>query len=149
MIDIPEADLLHALHVVVQHHRARPEDTMVVDQPAQNSVPSVVSFFAHIVDYPASPLEWRKAIHEEFSDVDDLMCLLQVLDEWVTIWNKREQTFELGETSENEQGVHIVTTTITKKPVKTKQGMLPALENVRRSVTKIYAEANCLVIRRS
>ncbi|KAI5123385.1 hypothetical protein M0805_006093 [Coniferiporia weirii] len=139
VVDITESDLLRALHGVVDLNRTRPlrdEDAMAVDQlqnrPVQTKTPSISSFLAYVVEYPASQLAWRKALREHFADVDDLMSLLVVIDDWMQIYITKDLPLELGEVTNNEHGVPVVCSGIVhKKPIRIKNGgLLPALENV-------------------
>ncbi|KAH8118420.1 hypothetical protein DFH11DRAFT_1839063 [Phellopilus nigrolimitatus] len=131
VIDIPESDLIRTLHIVVQQNRARSsleeDDAMAVDQP---KIPATNSFLAYILEYPASPLAWRKALREHFADAEDLVCLLNVLDEWVAIHTAKDLPLGLSEVTVNEHGIPVVASAVNRKLMRTKGILLPTMENI-------------------
>ncbi|THH11741.1 hypothetical protein EW145_g480 [Phellinidium pouzarii] len=141
VIDIPESESLHALHTVIKLERARSapdEDAMAINQPkgqghhSQQKSPSINSFLACVIEYPASQLAWRKALRDYFADIDYLMALLVVLDGWLQVHEAKGLSLELGEVSINEHGVPVAkSNSVPRKVIRTKgEGLLPALENI-------------------
>ncbi|KDQ08863.1 hypothetical protein BOTBODRAFT_191478 [Botryobasidium botryosum FD-172 SS1] len=99
--DIPEEELIHQLKLVVASHRRRPNiGDMDVDQQtpsASSSLPSPSSFLALLITYSTTPYALRGALKLHLSDVDDLLCVLEVLETWVFKWTAKSATFSWGE----------------------------------------------------
>lgn len=132
MIDLSETDVLRTLHAVVKYHQKRANDSnaMAVDGPNPAQVSTLPSFLAVVIDYPASPVGWRKAIRQYLSDVDDLMSVLTVIDDWVTAWVEKDTDLELGEVKLNEYGTPVPVPK-TRKPIRLRGTTMPSMENVR------------------
>ena len=140
-MDLPEGELLRLLHVVVKHHRNRPVEDSEAG-PADKSrkirarddnwseIPWVKQFLSRVVDYPATQAAWRTGLRQHFADVEDLMCLLTISDEWVDAYSTKGLPIVLGGPAPNQHGVPIVDPESTKKPLRMKGVTLPSLENV-------------------
>ena len=84
-MDIPESVLILALKTLVVYHKAKETNasTMEVDS---NAVPSLMSFLALCVQYSISTTAWRIPIKEHFSNMDDLLYILLILESWFSQW---------------------------------------------------------------
>lgn len=93
MPDIAEDEIVSTLtYVVAQHrkggsHTSRDDTAMQVDSEASSNIPSLPTFLSSCVLYNTSPAALRVAIRKHLSDVDDIICLLEVLDDWIAGWN--------------------------------------------------------------
>lgn len=93
-------------------------------------VPTLTSFLAHVVDYPVSPAASRTALREHFADVDDLMSLLEIAENWLHTFLEKDLSLVLAEATVSEHGVPVPASTKSKEPARMKAGSLPSLENV-------------------
>lgn len=140
VIDIPESEVLRVLLMVVESHRQHAAgsvpvntDTMVIDQQAAPStqIPPLHTFLAACLPYPASTNALRTAFREHFSNTENLLCLLEVLEGWLAKWSTNDFRLVLNEVVTNERGM------VVPKPIKTswktlrrRAGDLPDLEGV-------------------
>ncbi|KIK64736.1 hypothetical protein GYMLUDRAFT_240697 [Collybiopsis luxurians FD-317 M1] len=98
--DLQELEILECLCFVLARHRQaqrRPAlaDAMQVDSaPAMgDSTPTLANFFAAVLRYThtrSSAVELRAAFRRYLSDVDDIVCLLEVMDTWLGQWAGRD-----------------------------------------------------------
>ncbi|KAL5487970.1 hypothetical protein ACEPAI_6078 [Sanghuangporus weigelae] len=145
IVDLPETELLRLLYIIVKHHRDRSVEDKGKDKRAATSgkprkmrvrdehwheIPSAKRFLARIFDYPATQAAWRTSLRQRFADIDDLMTLLAILDEWVDAYATKGLRVGLGETSPNEHGVPVPDPESTEKPLRLKGVTLPSLENL-------------------
>ncbi|KAL5527470.1 hypothetical protein ACEPAG_6261 [Sanghuangporus baumii] len=142
VVDLPETELLRLLYIIVKHHLDRSGAdkgaASTSDKPRKmrardehwNEIPSVKRFLARIVDYPATQAAWRTGLRKHFADVDDLMTLLAISDDWVDAYATKGLPVGLGETSPNEHGVPVPDPESTEKPLRLKGVTLPSLENL-------------------
>lgn len=139
MIDLKETDTLRTLLAVVKFHRKRTGDpnAMAVDSPNPAQVSTLPSFLATVVDYPASLVGWRNAIRQYLSDVEDLVSVLTVIDDWVAAWVEKDADLELGEVKPNEHGIPVPVQK-PRKPVRLRGTAMPPMENVRSLVFDWY-----------
>ena len=91
-------------------------------------LPSVKSFLAHVVDYPTTQATLRVAFHEYFADFDDLMCVLEIVEEWLGASTEKDLSLDVPETTVDERGVPTCKVTKTKKS--SRSTSQPSLENV-------------------
>ena len=95
--DLPESDILLPLPHIIRshrHHHISPEDAMQVDSTPMHldpDVPPLPTYLALCVSYPTSAAPLRAAIKERLTDAEGLMSVLEVLDQWVEEWAKREE----------------------------------------------------------
>ena len=85
MHDLYEDDIIRLLLEVVRSHRLRNDPDsggMQVDGPSE--VPSLSSFLAKLVVYTSSPPMLRLAFKMHLTDARDLICILEVLEGWLT-----------------------------------------------------------------
>ncbi|EJD01356.1 uncharacterized protein FOMMEDRAFT_147908 [Fomitiporia mediterranea MF3/22] len=136
VVDLPENELIRLLQLVVKHHRnqATPDDDiMLVDKPKKksrgpwNEIPSVITFLTRVVDCPAAPAAWRVALREHFADVENLMVLLTICDEWLRVFTEKDLSLALGEVSLNE---HSIPVPVQPKAKKSSRQKIPSLENL-------------------
>jgi len=91
--DISEGEIISLLQSVVAHHKistSRPpgEDAMQIDTPPSLSpLPTLPTFLTSIISYPTSPFALRLAIRTHLPEADDLVCVLEILEEWMARWN--------------------------------------------------------------
>lgn len=104
MIDILETELILVLKLVVTSHRQRGSgDAMQVDAP-EGDMPSLFSVLASVVRCPASPA-LRTAIHQRLSDAEDIVCVLEVVDNWLAAWGSKDVSLLPSRASKNARGV--------------------------------------------
>ncbi|OCB87528.1 hypothetical protein A7U60_g5433 [Sanghuangporus baumii] len=141
VVDLPETELLRLLCIIVKHHRDRPVEgkgAVTSDKPRKmrardehwHEIPSVKRFLACLVDYPATQAAWRTGLRQHFADIDDLMTLLAILDEWMDAYATKGLPVGLGKTSLNEHGVPVPDPQSADKPLRLKGVTLPSLENL-------------------
>lgn len=88
--DISEAEIISLLHEVASHHRKNTQhasgndDAMQTDSKSPSSPPPLADFLSSCVLYNTSPAPLRVAIRQNFSDAEDIVAVLKVLDEWIT-----------------------------------------------------------------
>lgn len=133
MVDLPEEDVLRTLVVVTRHHRKRSSDSnaMAVDVPTTSQVSNLQSFLAVVIDYPASPVSWRNAIRQHLSDVEDLLSVLTVLDDWVAALTGKGSDIDLslGEVKSVGKGLYAPIPK-TRKVMRLRGTTMPSMENV-------------------
>ena len=96
--DVTEDDLMSTLQHVVSHHRSRASDgdAMQVDEVGTGTgsmdtgVPTIPTFLSWCVTYKTSPSTLRMAIRKHLQDADDLVCLLEVIEGWISTWGARD-----------------------------------------------------------
>lgn len=82
--DLPESDIICILVEVVGSHRLLQDsdaDEIQVDAPS--GVPSLPDLLAMVVGYASSPTMLRLALKHHLTDARDILCILQVLEEWL------------------------------------------------------------------
>lgn len=122
---------MQTLQYVIRYNRAHSfKIKSSTDEPNHPRPPSVENFLSYILVYPTSQAPLRRAVRECLSDIDDLMTVLHILDTWAELWAKREKTVVLGEVTLNRLGVPVVIPAPDEKLVRTKTGLLPAMDSV-------------------
>ncbi|KAG7097458.1 hypothetical protein E1B28_004802 [Marasmius oreades] len=106
--DLQELEIVDTLRYVVARHRrtykppASSEhdsdvevDAMQLDPvapitPLQDDIPSLQDYMALCLRYKLSEAPFRFALKRYMKDVDDVVCLLDVLDSWIGLWTSKE-----------------------------------------------------------
>ncbi|KAJ8087113.1 hypothetical protein PM082_005941 [Marasmius tenuissimus] len=134
--DLQELEIVETLRYVLARHRHTQQptastdgDAMQVDfvTPIQDDMPTLKEFLNLCLGYKVSPTPLRFALRRYMADVDDVACLLEVLDGWIAQWTSRElQLFPSKKLlDKNEHGVVVV-----KKETKRAELSLPPLTEV-------------------
>ncbi|KAK1220702.1 hypothetical protein PQX77_016528 [Marasmius sp. AFHP31] len=134
--DLQELEIVETLRYVLARHRHTQQptastdgDAMQVDSvtPIQDDMPTLKEFLNLCLGYKVSPTPLRFALKRYMADVDDVACLLEVLDGWIAQWTSRElQLFPSRKLlDKNEHGVVVV-----KKENKKAESPLPPLTEV-------------------
>lgn len=106
------------------------EEAMLIDSaPPASKMPSLASFLSSVFLYPFSATAMRSAAREYFSDVEDFVGILNVLDDWITLWVKRDVLLAFGEVATNENGV-VIAKQKSKRAQRKKAEILPEMETV-------------------
>ena len=113
-----------------------PEIERTAVKSVQN-IPSLRSFFAYVVNYPGSVQAWRQAIHRYLPNVEDLLTSMEVIKEWLQIYESKDLPLSLGEVTLNEQGTPVPKIEHNKKLERVKGMLLPPLDKVCRSYTSV------------
>jgi hypothetical protein len=134
VFDLSEDDIIEVLKFVVKHHRnCISPDAMQVDSlPAEG--PSLSKYLRTIISYPTSPSPLRLAIRLHMSDVEDVMCVMDLLDGWVKEWAEEEVGLLPPLSRRDESGAIVWGVPAVKEP----NPNLPPFERVR-SVPGLYA----------
>ncbi|ESK81645.1 rna binding protein [Moniliophthora roreri MCA 2997] len=126
--DLRELEIIDTLRYVLARHRHTQQpipdngddgDAMQIDTitPMQDDMPTLQNFLNLCIRYQVSQTPLRFALKRYLVDVDDIMCLLGVLDGWISQWTSRE--FPLLPSKKlldrNEHGVIIVKSEQEKK----------------------------------
>ncbi|KAL0070179.1 hypothetical protein AAF712_002669 [Marasmius tenuissimus] len=134
--DLQELEIVETLRYVLARHRHTQQptastdgDAMQVDSvtPIQDDMSTLKEFLNLCLGYKVSPTPLRFALKRYMADVDDVACLLEVLDGWIAQWTSRElQLFPSKKLlDKNEHGVVVV-----KKETKKAELSLPPLTEV-------------------
>ncbi|KAL0577449.1 hypothetical protein V5O48_004518 [Marasmius crinis-equi] len=126
--DLQELEIVETLrHVLARHrHTQQPtassdDDAMQVDSvtPIQDDMPTLKEFLNLCLRYKVSPTLLRFALRRYLADVDDVACLLDVLDGWIAQWTARELQLLPSKKllDKNEHGVVVVKTENKKAEV--------------------------------
>jgi hypothetical protein len=89
MTDIPESDLIRLLAPLIEKTRltnSSDPSRMDTEDATADNLPSLQSVLARVLKYPVSPAALGKAIHAQFTDYRDLVCLFEILDGWMSQW---------------------------------------------------------------
>ena len=134
--DLQELEIVETLRYVLARHRhtqptaSTEADAMQVDSATliQDDMPKLKEFLNLCLRYKVSPIPLRFALKCYMADVDDIGCLLEVLDGWIAQWTSRElQLFPSKKLLEkNEHGVVVV-----KNENKKAESSIPPLTEVR------------------
>lgn len=116
MKDLQEVDVIECLCFVLARHRQAQRvasaDAMQVDSASstETDVPSLADFLSLLLRSNFSPTSLRVAFRRYLSDVDDVVCLLEVLDSWMGQWAGRDLRFLPTNKmmKKNEHGVLVV-----------------------------------------
>ena len=141
VVDISEGDALDVLATVMKSHRttkqSQASDSIAVDDAGQDestvshpNVPPLRTIFAYVVNYPGSLQAWRSAIYKRFSQIEDILELLDVIEEWMKVYDSKDLQLSLGEIKTNEQGVPVPKFDHSKKLDRIKGMLLPPLDKV-------------------
>lgn len=84
-MDIPETALILALKALLDYHKKKEANVSIMEVDT-DAVPSLMSFFALCVQYSISNTAWRIPIKEHFSDMEDMLCLLSIIENWIAQW---------------------------------------------------------------
>jgi hypothetical protein len=104
---------MKCLKHVIAAHRSRPAvnpDAMQIDPPSASTpsgidpsrprriIPELRWFLADIVQYKLSPPALRVAIRKHIPDAGDVLCVLEVVEGWISAWFERDSDlgFNLG-----------------------------------------------------
>ena len=109
--------------VVAQHRRQSAADAMQVD--AVSALPALPSFLALCVNYAASPGPLRVALRKHLPDAEDVVCVLEILDDWLERWGAEEVQLVLEGVTKDENGAYIAVLP-KEKPLE-----IPPLDKVR------------------
>ncbi|KAJ3908026.1 hypothetical protein F5879DRAFT_794504 [Lentinula edodes] len=115
--DLQEAEIVECLCFVLaryrQARRATSSDAMQIDSVPgmDNECPTLQAFLSLVLRYSCSPNPLRAAFRRYLSDVDDVICLLEVLDSWIGQWAGRDTRLLPSNkmVKKNELGVYIMT----------------------------------------
>ncbi|KAJ7184344.1 hypothetical protein C8R46DRAFT_938212 [Mycena filopes] len=110
--DLSEQDLMFILQNVAEHHRqtAGAGDGMDVDPLPLGTVSKLTTFLNGCVRYQTAPSTLRAAMHHYFTQPEDVVVVLEVLDAWVGRWKDAEVIVLPSKNSvnENEHGVIVL-----------------------------------------
>ncbi|KAJ3806808.1 hypothetical protein F5876DRAFT_80319 [Lentinula aff. lateritia] len=115
--DLQEAEIVECLCFVLARYRqariATSSDAMQIDSvpSMDNDCPTLQTFLSLVLRYSCSPNPLRAAFRRYLSDVDDVICLLEVLDSWIGQWAGRDTHLLPSNkmVKKNELGVYITT----------------------------------------
>ena len=134
VLDLPESEIIECLRVVVVYHRQQHSaDAMEVDSHPATAIPSLPSFLSLCTTYPTSQKYLLLALRQHLREIEDIMCVAQVLDDWVSKWGARRAAGEerllpsKKDIRKNEHGMWVV---VGRKDAGKKQDELPPLEKV-------------------
>lgn len=101
---------------------------MQVDSTASD-LPALPHFLSACICYSTSPAALRMAICQHMRQAEDVLCVVQVLDDWITKWGQTPVKLlpNKKEVSMNEHGVPVV-----KQKEKSERKDLPPLNKVCR-----------------
>ncbi|KAE9407182.1 hypothetical protein BT96DRAFT_874785 [Gymnopus androsaceus JB14] len=90
--DLQEVDIVECLcFILARHRRTTSSNAMQVDSsPSMDEPPTLRAFLNLFLRYNFSAIPLRAAFRRYFSDVDDVVCLLEVLDNWIGQWAGRD-----------------------------------------------------------
>ncbi|KAJ3884999.1 hypothetical protein GG344DRAFT_59887 [Lentinula edodes] len=94
--DLQEAEIVECLCFVLARYRQarRPtsSDAMQIDSVPNmdDDCPTLQAFLSLVLRYSYSPNPLRAAFRRYLSDVDDVICLLEVLNSWIGQWAGRD-----------------------------------------------------------
>ncbi|KAF9266181.1 hypothetical protein L218DRAFT_956557 [Marasmius fiardii PR-910] len=106
--DLQELEIIDTLRYVLARHRHTHQptassdndsdadvDAMQIDPvapitPIQDDMPSLQDYLTLCLGYKVSETPLRFALKRYMKDVDDVVCLLGVLDTWIGLWTSRE-----------------------------------------------------------
>ncbi|KAJ3756420.1 hypothetical protein EV360DRAFT_47995 [Lentinula raphanica] len=128
--DLREVEIVECLCFVLARHRhalrTTSLDAMQVDTTPDlnDSTPSLLTFFNLILRYNFSPIPLRAALRRYLSDIDDVVCLLEVLDNWIGQWAGRDARLLPSNKAlkKNELGIYV-----TKPEGKDSQTDIPTM----------------------
>jgi hypothetical protein len=139
--DLRELEIIDTLRYVLARHRhtqqpapdGGDDDAMQIDSitPMQDDMPTLSNYLKLCIQYKTSQTPLRFALKRYMVDLDDVVCLLGVLDGLISQWTSRELQLLPSKKllDKNEHGVVIVKTEQEKK-VET----IPPLYEVRASI---------------
>lgn len=134
VLDLPESEIVECLRVVAVYHREQHSaDAMEVDSHPATSIPSLPSFLSLCTTYPTSQKYLLLALRQHLREIEDIMCVAQVLDDWVSKWGARRAAGEerllpsKKDIRKNEHGMWVV---VGRKDAGKKQDELLPLEKV-------------------
>ncbi|KAJ3936063.1 MAG: hypothetical protein NXY57DRAFT_306926 [Lentinula lateritia] len=115
--DLQEAEIIECLCFVLARYRQarRPtsSDAMQIDSVSSmnDDCPTLQAFLSLVVRYSCSLNPLRAAFRRYLSDVDDVICLLEMLDSWIGQWAGRDTRLLPSNKTvkQNELGVYITT----------------------------------------
>jgi hypothetical protein len=87
VLDIPENDVILALKVVVSQHRNMNDGvslSMQVDADTDTQPPTLPHFLSACVKYAMSPAALRLALHDHLREGEDIVCILEVIESWLS-----------------------------------------------------------------
>ena len=84
VLDIPENDVIMALKVVVSQHRNNNDGSMQVDADTDTGPPTLPHFLSACVKYAMSPAALRLALHDHLREGEDIVCVLEVIESWIS-----------------------------------------------------------------
>ncbi|KAJ7601002.1 hypothetical protein C8J56DRAFT_911837 [Mycena floridula] len=127
VLDIPEPEIVETLAFVVAHYRqSKSADSMQIDSLPE--IPALSDFLRLCVAYSSSHIPMRLAIRRYLSDGDDLVCILEILGNWMKILEGQEQKYlpSLKSLTNNEHGIPVV----QDPGKKAAAGGIPSLDNI-------------------
>jgi hypothetical protein len=134
VLDLPESEIIECLRVVVVYHRQQHSaDAMEVDSHPATAIPPLPSFLSLCTTYPTSQKYLLLALRQHLREIEDIMCVAQILDDWVSKWGARRAAGEerllpsKKDLRKNEYGMWVV---VGRKYAGKKQDELPPLEKV-------------------
>lgn len=99
VLDITESEIISALQCLVDHSRrhgastADDSNAMQVDSIPPD-MPSIPIFLSSCVSYTTSPAALRQAIHQHLSKAEDLVCVLNIIEQWISQWSVEGEIFQ-------------------------------------------------------
>lgn len=95
--------LLHSVRLYRTRSKSKEENAMEVDESA--SVNAKIPFplpqvLGHIIGYPSSAPPLRLAIKQQFSQMEDVVILLETINSWITESAKKSLIVKLGDVNE-------------------------------------------------
>lgn len=134
MLDLPESEIIECLRVVVVYQRQQHSaDAMEVDSHPATTIPPLPSFLSLCTTYPTSQKYLLLALRRHLREIEDIMCVAQVLDDWVSKWGARRAAGKERllpsnkDLRKNEHGMWVV---VGRKDAGKKQDELPPFEKV-------------------
>jgi hypothetical protein len=148
--DVSEADVMQVLKAVVTHHRDSEADAnaMQIDS-VPTDIPPLPNFLLLCVSYKMSPRAMQLAMRQHLRDAADIVCVLEVLENWLSVWGTKDVPLLPDENNVKKLGgVYVL------MPSEDKESDLPSLEKVSYNQTSrplshplIYSDsvffANC------
>ena len=106
MFDLSENDVIEVLKLVITHHRNQNlPNAMQTDPPSPSSEqPSLSTYLTTLISYPTSTAPLRLAIRRHLGDVEDVVCLMDIMDEWIEGWAQEEVMLLPPATTRDERG---------------------------------------------
>ncbi|KIM29641.1 hypothetical protein M408DRAFT_22959 [Serendipita vermifera MAFF 305830] len=106
-VDVSEdhlmALLLHSVHLYRQRSKTKQDNTMDVDEssPVNVRVPfPVTQVLGHVIAYPTSAPPLRLAIRQHFTEMEDVIVLIETVNSWISESANKTLALKLGDINE-------------------------------------------------